>query len=93
MNNIMLKKFLNILFVFLMFFIGSSSALALTGIVNVNDSLTLRDSPSTSGNKITSFYNNTEVVVLEINAGQVKKNNIQLGDKVVHTLFNSQLPS
>lgn len=27
--------------------------------------------------------------VLEINAGQVKKNNIQLGDKVVHTLFNS----
>lgn len=33
--------------------------------------------------------NKRPYAVLEINAGQVKKNNIQLGNKVNHTLFNS----
>ena len=32
--------------------------------------------------------NKRPYAVLEINAGQVKKNKIQLGDKVNHTLFN-----
>ena len=65
----MLKKLLIILFVLIIFFIGSNNVLALTGVVNVNDSLTLRDAPSTSGKKITSFYNNTEVIILDKNAG------------------------
>ncbi len=40
-----------------------------TGIVNVNDSLTLRDKPSTSGNVITKFYNNTELNIIDTNSG------------------------
>ena len=43
----------------MIFFVGIVNVQALTGVVNVNDSLTLRDKPSTSGRYITSFYNNT----------------------------------
>lgn len=64
----MLKKLKYLLFVILLFS-GMSDVFALTGVVNVNDSLTLRDAPSTSGNKLTSFYNNTEVTVIDTNAG------------------------
>lgn len=82
----MLKKLFNILFVIIIFFMGSSNVLALTGVVNVNDSLTLRDAPSTSGKKITSFYNNTEVTILDINAGSSSGCNnwykVQYGDYV-----------
>ena len=65
----MLKKLFNILFILIIFFYGSNNVLALTGVVNVNDSLTLRDAPSTSGNRITSFYNNTELTIIDANAG------------------------
>ena len=42
---------------------------ALTGIVNVNDSLTLRSAPTTGSSVVTSFYNNTELEILDTNAG------------------------
>lgn len=51
------------------FFCFCSDVFALTGVVNVNDSLTLRDAPSVSGNMITRFYNATELTVLNTNAG------------------------
>ena len=50
-------------------FLYVTNVYALTGVVNVNDSLTLRDKPTTSGNYITSFYNNTELTILDTNAG------------------------
>lgn len=65
----MLKKFKYILLIIIIMFIGVSNTYALTGKVNVNDSLTLRDAPSTSGNKLTSFYNGTELTILDTNAG------------------------
>ena len=65
----MMKKILRLVLVYIIFFVGIMNARALTGIVNVNDSLTLRDKPSTSGNKITGFYNNTQLTLLDINAG------------------------
>lgn len=65
----MLKKLNALLLIIIIIFIGSSNVKALTGVVNVNDSLTLRKEPSTSGEKITSFYNGTEVTVLNTNAG------------------------
>ena len=51
----MLKKINSLLLILIIIFIGSSNVKALTGVVNVNDSLTLRKEPSTSGEKITSF--------------------------------------
>ena len=42
---------------------------ALTGIVNVNDSLTLRSQPTTSSSVITRFYNATELTILNTNSG------------------------
>lgn len=42
---------------------------ALTGVVNVNDSLTLRDAPTTNGGIVTRFYNATELDILNTNAG------------------------
>ena len=65
----MLKKIKNIIFILILLFINIPSTLALTGTVNVNDSLTLRDAPSTSGNKITGFYNGTIVNIIDTNAG------------------------
>ena len=65
----MLKRFLNIFIFVIVFFYGSINAYALTGRVNVNDSLTLRDAPSINGTVITGFYNNTELVILDVNAG------------------------
>lgn len=59
----------NILLIVMLLFLGITDVFALTGIVNVNDSLTLRDAPMTSGNKITSFYNGTELMIMDINAG------------------------
>ena len=64
-----MKKISQIIFLYLAFFICTSNVQALTGIVNVNDSLTLRDAPSTSGTYKTSFYNNTELTILDTNAG------------------------
>ena len=65
----MLKKINRLLLILIIIFISSSNVKALTGVVNVNDSLTLRKEPSTSGEKITSFYNGTEVTMLDTNAG------------------------
>ena len=65
----MLKKLKNILLILIVLFLGITNVKALTGTVNVNDSLTLRDAPSTSGNKITRFYNGTELTILDTNAG------------------------
>ena len=42
---------------------------ALTGTVNVNDSLTLREQPTTNSTMITKFYNATELTILNTNAG------------------------
>ena len=64
-----MSKLFKILFVYIVFFVGVVNVQALTGIVNVNDSLTLRDAPSTSGAYKTSFYNNTELTILDTNAG------------------------
>ena len=65
----MLKKIFNIFIFIIVFFCGSINVYALTGRVNVNDSLTLRDAPSVSGAVITGFYNNTELIILDVNAG------------------------
>ena len=62
------KKFNLFIFLTILIIIPSLDVQALTGIVNVNDSLTLRDRPTTSGAYITSFYNNTELNILDTNA-------------------------
>ena len=64
----MFKKIKFIFLMLILFFLTSLDVYALTGVVNVNDSLTLRDKPNTSGNKITSFYNATELIILDTNA-------------------------
>ena len=64
-----MKKLSKIMFIYIAFFIFTNNVQALTGIVNVNDSLTLRNAPSTNGTRITSFYNNTELTILDTNAG------------------------
>ena len=64
-----MKKTLKILLFYFVFMGGVINVQALTGIVNVNDSLTLRNAPSTSGTRLTSFYNNTELTILDANAG------------------------
>lgn len=65
----MLKKYKNILLLVVLLFLYVPRVSALTGIVNVNDALTLRDAPSTSGTKLTSFYNGTELTIIDTNAG------------------------
>ena len=64
-----MKKSLKYIFLYIICFIGIVDVQALTGIVNVNDSLTLRNAPSIAGAKITGFYNNTELTILDTNAG------------------------
>ena len=64
-----MKKLLKLMLVCFVFFMGIVNVNALTGVVNVNDSLTLRDAPSVNGNKITHFYNNTVLTILDLNAG------------------------
>lgn len=63
------KLFKKIIFSFVVYFMLCFNAYALTGIVNVNDSLTLRKNPSTSASVITSFYNGTELEILNTSAG------------------------
>lgn len=65
----MTRKVNRLLLSIMLLFICIPNVSALTGTVNVNDSLTLRDAPTTSGNKITSFYNATELNILNTNAG------------------------
>lgn len=65
----MTKKIKKFLLLIIMLFIYIPNVSALTGIVNVNDSLTLRKSPTTSGEYITSFYNGTNLTILNTNAG------------------------
>lgn len=62
-----MKKYL--IFAILTFISFNSNVNALTGVVNVNDSLTLRDAPSTAGGYLTSFSNGTTLEVLNTNAG------------------------
>ena len=62
-----LNKYL--LFAVLIFITFNTNVNALTGIVNVNDSLTLRDAPTTAGGYLTSFYNGTTLEVLNTNVG------------------------
>ena len=65
----MFKKIKLILLSLIMLFISNENVLALTGTVNVNDALTLRKEPTTSGTVITNFYNGTQVNILDTNAG------------------------
>lgn len=58
-----------IILLFIMIFIYVPNVLALTGTVNVNDALTLRDAPTTKGKVVTSFYNGTELNIIDTNAG------------------------
>ena len=61
---------INYIVIFLLsFFVVSYNVNATTGTVNVNDSLTLRDKPTTSGSVVTSFYNGTVLTILSTNAG------------------------
>ena len=54
-----------LLFTILIFITFSANVNALTGIVNVNDSLTLRDAPTTAGGYLTSFYNGTTLEAIQ----------------------------
>ena len=53
----------------LSFFVFHNKVNALTGIVNVNDNLSLRSNPTTSASILTKFYNGTKLEVLDTNAG------------------------
>ena len=64
-----MRRKIKLTLIFIMNLIFITNVQALTGIVNVNDSLTLRDAPTTSGAYKTSFYNNTELTILDTNAG------------------------
>ena len=64
-----MNRVFKLVFLYMIFFVGIVNVQALTGVVNVNDSLTLRDKPSTSGRYITSFYNNTELTIIDSSAG------------------------
>ena len=64
-----MKKIGFVIFSFMILVLYSSNVYALTGTVNVNDSLTLRNSPSTGGSIVTSFYNGTILNILNTNAG------------------------
>lgn len=63
------KKIKQIIIFLIAFFTFSNNANALTGIINVNDNLSLRTSPNTSSTILTKFYNGTEVEILNKNAG------------------------
>lgn len=66
-----MKKKSSIFIIFLVTFIFSYNANASSiGIVNVNDSLTLRSEPTTNSSIITKFYNNTTLEILDTNAGK-----------------------
>lgn len=65
----MIKKFRYVLLVLLLFLVYAPSVSALTGTVNVNDSLSLRSSPTTNASLVTKFYNGTVLTVLNTNAG------------------------
>ena len=65
----MLKRLNKLLLMFILLFVCNSNVYALTGTVNVNDSLTMRNAPTTSGTFITRLYNATVVNVLDVNAG------------------------
>lgn len=62
------KKYIIFILIIFLSFIYPVNA-STTGIVNVNDSLTLRNAPTTSGSYITSLYPNTEVTILSTTAG------------------------
>lgn len=64
-----MKFFRWLIVVILIFCSFATSTYALTGIVNVNDSLSLRSSASSSSALKTSFYNGTELEILSTNAG------------------------
>lgn len=57
------------LFLIILLFIFLPNVQALTGTVNVNDSLTLRDAPTTGSQMLTKFYNATTLTILDTNAG------------------------
>lgn len=61
------KKY--IIIFLLLFTFSTNGVQALTGTVNVNDSLTLRNQPTTAGGIITKFYNATQLTILDTNAG------------------------
>jgi len=63
------KNITKMLMVIVMFFVFNIDAYALTGIVNVNDSLSLRSSATTSASLLTKFYNGTRLEILSTNAG------------------------
>ena len=63
----MRKKRVKKLLLICLLFLFIPDTFALTGTVNVNDSLTLRDAPTVSGNMITKFYNATELTILNAN--------------------------
>ena len=65
----MREKLYKLIFMIIIFFFLIPNSKALTGVVNVNDSLTLRSTPSTSGTMITKFYNATVLNILSTNAG------------------------
>lgn len=54
-----------LIFLIAIFSFANKVDASLIGTVNVNDSLTLRESPTTSGGIITSLYNGTELNILE----------------------------
>ena len=65
----MLKKINYLIFSTTLMFLSILNVQALTGTVNVNDSLTLRNAPTTSGTVITKFYNGTVLTILDTNTG------------------------
>lgn len=65
----MLRNLLAKLLLIILLFIFIPNVQALTGTVNVNDSLTLRDAPTTGGQMLTKFYNATALTILDTNAG------------------------
>lgn len=65
----MLKKINYLIFSTTLMFLSILNVQALTGTVNVNNSLTLRNAPTTSGTVITKFYNGTVLTILDTNTG------------------------
>lgn len=62
-----MKKFRFIFVILFTLFIFNAKVQALTGTVNVNDALYLRESQSSSSNIITSFSNGTVLTILDTN--------------------------
>lgn len=63
------KKMKQLILFVVVFFLFSDYTYALTGIVNVNDNLSLRSSATTTSSILTKFYNGTELEILNTNAG------------------------